>query len=99
MVLPEASRSTGWVPRYIVTTTSRPPDDLVDNERFVSAYRSVLSSLHAKGARATLEDLDGRYAIPGLWDKQRQTIVSNDSGEIMRMFGPAFDGLGALFSG
>ncbi|MFI7603054.1 mannitol dehydrogenase family protein [Actinoplanes sp. NPDC049681] len=32
--------------------------DLIDNERFVSAYRSMLSSLHTKGARATLEDLD-----------------------------------------
>jgi mannitol 2-dehydrogenase len=32
--------------------------DLVDNERFVSTYRSVLSSLHTKGARATLTDLD-----------------------------------------
>jgi mannitol 2-dehydrogenase len=31
--------------------------DLIDNERFVSTYRSVLSSLHTKGARATLEDL------------------------------------------
>ncbi|PRY33533.1 mannitol dehydrogenase family protein [Pseudosporangium ferrugineum] len=31
--------------------------DLIDDERFVSAYRSVLSSLHTKGARATLEDL------------------------------------------
>ena len=31
--------------------------DLADNERFVSAYTSVLSSLHHKGARATLEDL------------------------------------------
>ncbi len=31
--------------------------DLVDNERFVSAYRSVLSSLHTRGAKATLEDL------------------------------------------
>jgi mannitol 2-dehydrogenase len=31
--------------------------DLVDDERFVTAYRSVLSSLHAKGARATLEEL------------------------------------------
>jgi mannitol 2-dehydrogenase len=29
--------------------------DLVDNERFVSAYTSVLSSLHRQGARATLE--------------------------------------------
>jgi mannitol 2-dehydrogenase len=33
--------------------------DLADDERFASAYRSVLSSLHAKGARATLEDLAG----------------------------------------
>jgi mannitol 2-dehydrogenase len=31
--------------------------DLIDNERFVTAYRSVLSSLHHKGAKATLEDL------------------------------------------
>ena len=31
--------------------------DLVDEERFVSAYRSVLASLHHKGAKATLEDL------------------------------------------
>jgi mannitol 2-dehydrogenase len=31
--------------------------DLIDNERFVSTYRSVLSSLHAKGSRATLEEL------------------------------------------
>jgi mannitol 2-dehydrogenase len=31
--------------------------DLVDNERFVSVYRTALASLHAKGARATLEGL------------------------------------------
>jgi mannitol 2-dehydrogenase len=31
--------------------------DLIDNERFVSAYRAVLASLHGKGARATLEAL------------------------------------------
>lgn len=31
--------------------------DLVEDERFVSTYRSVLSSLHTRGARATLEDL------------------------------------------
>jgi mannitol 2-dehydrogenase len=31
--------------------------DLADDERFVSAYTSVLSSLHRSGARATLEDL------------------------------------------
>ncbi|GAB2574368.1 mannitol 2-dehydrogenase [Paractinoplanes abujensis] len=31
--------------------------DLIDSERFVSAYRSVLSSLHSRGAKATLEAL------------------------------------------
>jgi mannitol 2-dehydrogenase len=31
--------------------------DLVDNQRFASTYRSMLASLHAKGARATLESL------------------------------------------
>ena len=29
--------------------------DLIDNERFVLAYRSALDSLHSRGARATLE--------------------------------------------
>ena len=31
--------------------------DLVDEERFVAAYRWALDSLHARGARATLEEL------------------------------------------
>jgi mannitol 2-dehydrogenase len=31
--------------------------DLVDQKAFVSAYRSALSSLHQRGARATLESL------------------------------------------
>jgi mannitol 2-dehydrogenase len=31
--------------------------DLVEEDRFVSAYLAALESLHAKGARATLEDL------------------------------------------
>ena len=31
--------------------------DLIDNLRFVSTYRSMLASLHGKGARATLEAL------------------------------------------
>jgi mannitol 2-dehydrogenase len=31
--------------------------DLADNERFATAYRSVLASLHQHGARATLESL------------------------------------------
>jgi mannitol 2-dehydrogenase len=31
--------------------------DLIDDERFVSAYLSVLASLHTNGARATLEEI------------------------------------------
>ncbi|WP_431224891.1 glutathione S-transferase family protein [Serratia sp. L9] len=37
----------------------------------------------------------GRVTVPVLWDKQQQTIVSNESADIMRMFNTAFDALGA----
>ena len=37
----------------------------------------------------------GRVTVPVLWDKQRNTIVSNESSEIIRMFNSAFDGAGA----
>jgi len=34
-----------------------------------------------------------RVTVPILWDRQRETIVSNESSEIIRMFNSAFDGL------
>jgi len=34
-----------------------------------------------------------RVTVPVLWDKERETIVSNESAEIIRMFNAAFDGL------
>ena len=37
----------------------------------------------------------GRVSVPVLWDKERETMVSNDSGDIIRMFNRAFDHLGA----
>lgn len=33
----------------------------------------------------------GRVTVPILWDKKRETIVSNESSEIIRMFNSAFD--------
>jgi putative glutathione S-transferase len=33
----------------------------------------------------------GRVSVPVLWDKQRRTIVNNESAEIIRMFNTAFD--------
>ena len=35
--------------------------------------------------------VSGRVTVPILWDKQRQTIVSNESSEIIRMFNTAFN--------
>ncbi|WP_284759147.1 glutathione S-transferase family protein [Agrobacterium sp. fls2-241-TYG-188a] len=35
----------------------------------------------------------GRVTVPVLWDKQQNTIVSNESAEIIRMFDSAFDAL------
>ncbi|MFW2589268.1 glutathione S-transferase family protein [Sagittula sp. SSi028] len=35
----------------------------------------------------------GKVTVPVLWDKQRNTIVSNESSEIIRMFNSAFDGI------
>ncbi len=37
----------------------------------------------------------GRVTVPILWDKQTQTIVNNESADIIRMFNSAFDNLGA----
>ena len=37
----------------------------------------------------------GRVTVPILWDRKTNTIVSNESSEIIRMFNNAFDGVGA----
>ena len=45
--------------------------------------------------RKAKPDYTGRVTVPVLWDKQRETIVSNESSEIIRMLNSAFDGVGA----
>ena len=40
-------------------------------------------------------DYTGRVTVPVLWDKQKNTIVSNESADIIRMFNSAFDSVGA----
>jgi len=54
------------------------------------------------GARALYEvyakadpAYSGRVTVPVLWDRERETIVNNESAEIIRMFNAAFDGAGA----
>ena len=58
--------------------------DTVNNARY--AYQIYLKAK---------PDYTGRVTVPILWDKQEQTIVSNESSEIIRMFNSAFDGIGA----
>lgn len=40
-------------------------------------------------------DYTGRVTVPVLWDKKTQTVVSNESAEIIRMLNTAFDAQGA----
>jgi len=42
-----------------------------------------------------MPDYSGRVTVPVLWDKKTNTIVSNESPEIIRMFNSAFDEIGA----
>ena len=37
----------------------------------------------------------GRVTVPVLWDRERETIASNESADIIRMFNSAFDDVGA----
>ena len=58
--------------------------DMVNNAEF----------LHQLYTRADPR-YSGRITVPVLWDKQRDTIVNNESSEIIRMFNSAFDTVGA----
>ncbi|MEE9385422.1 MAG: glutathione S-transferase family protein [Nannocystaceae bacterium] len=51
--------------------------------------------LHQVYTRAE-SSYSGRVTVPVLWDKQTNTIVSNESSEIIRMFNSAFDRVEAV---
>ena len=53
--------------------------------------RARLSEIYAQAK----PDYTGRVTVPVLWDKERGTIVSNESAEIIRMLNSAFDRIGA----
>jgi putative glutathione S-transferase len=59
------------------------PDPIHDAKRLYEIY--VAADPH----------YSGRATVPVLWDKEHDTIVSNESKEIIRMFNSAFDEVGA----
>lgn len=48
--------------------------------------------------RRARQDYSGKVTVPVLWDRRRDTIVSNESADIIRMLNSTFDGLGATAS-
>jgi putative glutathione S-transferase len=50
-------------------------------------HAKLLSEIYVKAD----PKFTGRVSVPVLWDKQRNTIVNNESSEIIRMFNSAFD--------
>jgi len=53
------------------------PDPFVDAKSIRDVYEAA-------------NDEDGKYTVPILWDKQKKTIVSNESSEIIRMMNSEF---------
>jgi putative glutathione S-transferase len=68
--------------------TFDPGDGVVPDTLYGSRY------LHELYARADLK-YSGRVSVPVLWDQHTQTIVNNESADIIRMLGTAFDRVGA----
>jgi len=66
------------------------------------AYSRGVDDLMPKGGAfhvhqvysAARPDYTGRATVPVLWDRQRKTIVNNESSEIIRMLNSEFDELG-----
>ena len=65
-----------------------PASGVVPDPLFSSRY------LHEIYVRADTE-YTGRATVPVLWDRHTQTIVNNESADILRMLGTAFDAVGA----
>ena len=57
-------------------------------------YVNGAKHLHQVYTKAEPE-YSGRVVVPTLWDRATETIVNNESSEIIRMFNSAFDGVGA----
>ena len=78
VVSPKMPDETGWSFRTDEGSTG---DDLMGKDFLWQVYTEADPNY------------TGRVTVPVLWDKKRNTIVSNESAEIIRMFNSAFDEL------
>ena len=69
----------GWTMRGLDADTL--PDTVNGKERLYEVYTAAKA------------DYTGRVTVPVLWDTKTDTIVNNESAEIIRMFNSAFDEL------
>lgn len=73
------------------------PDMMGDGWAFDESYpAATIEHLHGKSFLRDVylvaqPDVTTRVTVPVLWDKKTNTIVSNESSEIIRMFNSAFD--------
>ncbi|WP_411965539.1 glutathione S-transferase family protein [Haloferax sp. YSMS24] len=100
------SRACPWAHRTAMTRTLKGLEDTVslsvvepvridDGWEFSETYPDPLYGeeyLRDIYVRAD-DEFTGRVTVPVLWDKERETIVNNESREIMRMLNEAFDPL------
>src|SRR4051812_11730272 len=78
VVSPKMPDETGW---SFKTDEGSTGDALYGSEYLYNIYQKARP------------DHTGRVTVPVLWDKQRQTIVNNESADIIRMLNTAFNGL------
>ncbi len=77
------------------------PNDRHDGWRYGTSFPGATSDevngftwLHQAYSAAD-PHYTGKVTVPTLWDRASRTIVNNESSEIIRMLGSAFDGVGA----
>ena len=80
----------------VISVSTVEPHMLAEGWTFSEAYPDHLyglTRLYEVYLKAD-PNYSGRVTVPVLWDKERQTIVSNESADIIRMLNSAFDAYG-----
>jgi putative glutathione S-transferase len=77
----------------VISMSTVSPDMLQDGWTFNQDEGSSGDDINGKNKLYLLADpkYTGRVSVPVLWDKKQNTIVSNESPEIIRMLNSAFD--------